>query len=63
MKHNKKLIPNTSLAQTITVYLDEEKIKEFFCVGLDDINELIKEANDIVGVDNWNRIEVSIKKL
>jgi hypothetical protein len=63
MRHNKQLIPNTALAQVVIVYLDQEKIKEFSCVGLDDINELIREANDIVGLDNWNRIEVSVKKL
>ena len=63
MKHSQKLIPNTALSQTIALYHDQEIVKEFDCVGLDDVNELIREANEIVGQDNWNRIEVSIKKL
>jgi len=54
MSHSKKLIPNTALAQTI---------KEFECVGLDNVNELIKEASEIIGVDNWNRIDICVKKL
>ena len=61
--HDFRLIPGEALAQELTVYLDDTPVKTFSCVGLDNINYLIQEANDIVGIDNWNRIEITVEKL
>ena len=61
--HNKKLIPGKSIAQTLTLYLDDTLVRSFDGVGLDNINYLIQEANEIVGVDNWNRIDISVEQL